>query len=559
MKFRKLAISAVTAACALCAAAEIPHGYYDILDGKSGPELKNACYRVVRNLNRVSSYSALPQYFRETDVYPGTDRWWDMYSDIPLYAPSFSGLNREHSFPKSWWGGSTDVNAYVDLNHLYPSEMDANMAKSNYPLGTVDRSSRLKFDNGVSLVGYPVTGQGGGATYVFEPDDEYKGDFARTYFYMVTCYQDLSWNTRYMYMLEQDLYPTLNPWSVDLLLKWSREDPVSQKEIDRNEVVYGFQANRNPFIDFPLLAEYIWGDRKGLPFDLAGNGGWTSDPDGRPRLVTPQPGMALDLGQVAIGGSVTARLFFHGENLSDDIGLVVYSGDAGMFSVPSGSIPAYLVNSTDGYWLNVSCEPTKLGALKSKLLINGGGLGESCIVTLQAECLPRPELGICTACEPTDITASSYVANWWAPSDDVIDYFVVTRTIYSGGDVSEQTIVAEDNYLQIEDFDNSDRESYYVQSSRLGFLSEPSNVVFVSHGGITGVEDGQPLVVQAIEGGIRFICSAPQTNAMIYNPAGRPVANIPVVHNNTDIPLPAGIYLVITDQSRTPQKVAVSQ
>ena len=546
----------VCAATALLASAEIPSGYYDGLDGKTEAELKTACYDAVHNLTRVSSYSALPQYFRYTDVYPGTDRWWDMYSDIPLYAPSFSGLNREHSFPKSWWGGLTDVNAYVDLNHLYPSEMDANMAKSNYPLGTVDRTVSIKFDNGVSLVGKPVTGHGGGASYVFEPDDEYKGDFARTYFYMVTCYQDLIWNTRYMYMLQQNTYPTLKPWSVDLLLRWSREDPVSQKEIDRNEVVYGYQSNRNPFIDFPQLAEYIWGDRKGEPFYLGGNGG-VSNPEGRPLLISPQASMALDLGQVALGGRVTVRLYFHGDCLTDDLNIIVYSGDSGMFDISAEILPAYLVCSPDGYWLNVSCEPTKLGSLKSKLLISGGGLEESRTVTLLAECLERPVLGTCTAMEPTDITSTSYTANWTAPATDIIDYFVVTRTIYSGQDVTVRTGVSEDTYLQVDDFDDSDRESYYVQSSRLGCLSAPSNVVFVEHGGISGVDIDEPLVLHGMEGFIRFICSAPHTNAVIYDTAGRPVVTVPEVANNTDIPVSPGVYLVVTDQSRRPRKVAI--
>ncbi len=84
-----------------------------------------------------------------------------MYSDIPLYTNSFSGLNREHSLPKSWWGGSTTTPAYIDLNHLYPSEAAANIAKSNYPLGEV--SGKPTFENGITTVGSPVSGQGGGA------------------------------------------------------------------------------------------------------------------------------------------------------------------------------------------------------------------------------------------------------------------------------------------------------------------------------------------------------------------------------------------------------------
>ena len=169
----------------LCASADIPTGYYTSLNGKKDVALKTAVRDIIYNHTEVSSYSDLPQYFRKTDARPGTNQWWDMYSDEVFYLPSFSGLNREHSVPKSWWGGSTSIPAYTDLNHLYPSEMNANSAKSNYPLGTVLTAT---FDNGVSKVGYAVTGQGGGAAKVFEPADEYKGDFARTYFYMATCY-----------------------------------------------------------------------------------------------------------------------------------------------------------------------------------------------------------------------------------------------------------------------------------------------------------------------------------------------------------------------------------
>ena len=139
-RFSSLCIAVSAAFCAWGAA---PAGYYTSLNGKKEGELKTAVYNIVSKFTRISSYSDLPRYFQTTDVYPDSRRWWDMYSDIPLYAPSFSGLNREHSFPKSWWGGSTSVGAYVDLNHLYPSEMKANTAKSNYPLGEVNRSSTI--------------------------------------------------------------------------------------------------------------------------------------------------------------------------------------------------------------------------------------------------------------------------------------------------------------------------------------------------------------------------------------------------------------------------------
>ena len=146
---------------ALTANAQASVSYYSSLNGLKQAQLKDALHQIIVNHNSVSSYNALPDYFRKTDVKPGGNEWWDMYSDLTFSFPDFTGLNREHSVPKSWWGGSTTTPAYTDLNHLYPSESSANMAKSNYPLGEVLTAT---FDNGVSRVGYAVTGQGGGAS-----------------------------------------------------------------------------------------------------------------------------------------------------------------------------------------------------------------------------------------------------------------------------------------------------------------------------------------------------------------------------------------------------------
>ncbi|MDE7141438.1 MAG: endonuclease, partial [Muribaculaceae bacterium] len=199
MKLSTLFFAALACSSAYTAVAEVPRGYYTSLTGKKEAALKDAIHTLTYNHTLISSYSDLPQYFRYTDVYPKSNdrygQWWDMYSDIPLPSNSFWGLNREHAFPKSWWGGATNIPAYTDLNHLYPSEQAANTAKSNYPLGLVQTST---FDNGVTKVGYAQTGYGFGAAQVFEPDDEYKGDFARTYFYMVCCYQNLTWKYTYM-------------------------------------------------------------------------------------------------------------------------------------------------------------------------------------------------------------------------------------------------------------------------------------------------------------------------------------------------------------------------
>lgn len=236
--FRVLA-SFVAVFCFFSLHSAMPDGYYDGISGLKDRDLKNKLHTIV-NIGNTNSYDKLfDDSFVHTDVRPnGT--WWDMYSDkvVPVYvngAINHPGMHREHSFPKSWWGGAEN-DAYTDLNHLYPADGSANMSKNNHPLGEVDTSISFS-DYGKSKTGKPVAGQGGGDKRVFEPDDEYKGDFARTYFYMVTCYQHLTWDLKYNFMTIQGDYPTLQKWAIDLLLKWHRADPVSEKEVNRNEEV----------------------------------------------------------------------------------------------------------------------------------------------------------------------------------------------------------------------------------------------------------------------------------------------------------------------------------
>lgn len=534
------------AAAAFSVSAEIPTAYYSRLDGKSGENLKTAAFEVINPHSTVSSYSDLPKYFMRTDLYPESERWWDMYSDIPLYAPSFKGLNREHAFPKSWWGGSTDIPAYVDLNHLYPSEARANQAKSNYPLGMVQTP---KFDNGITLVGYAVSGQGGGAAQVFEPDDEYKGDFARTYFYMVTCYQNLTW--KYTYMVQNNTYPTLNAWALDLLLKWHREDPVSQKEIDRNETIYGIQNNRNPFIDFPDLAEYIWGNKVGEPFKVTGS----SEPVGDPVMITPTNGMFLDFPDVAVGGESSAKLFFHTQNFTKDISVTVSGTNRSFFTPDDRSISYKVTNTDNGYWLNIKYKPTTTGEHEGRLVVYDGNITGSFWVDLRGKCYDVPVLTAPTALPASDITETSYLASWEVPEEEVVDYFVVTRTRYVNGAATVEELLAEENFLEIENFDKSDRESYAVQSVRLGYRSPMSNIVNVDRSGINDISADMPLAVESYPGVVRFICSGDHTGARLYDISGHLVMTLPVITPGMEISLPAGAYILVTDSHPAPVKL----
>lgn len=534
------------AAAAFSVSAEVPTAYYSRLDGKSGEELKTTAFQIINPHSTISSYSDLPQYFMRTDLYPETMQWWDMYSDIPLYAPSFKGLNREHAFPKSWWGGSTDTPAYIDLNHLYPSEARANQAKSNYPLGVVQTA---KFDNGITTVGYAVSGQGGGAAQVFEPDDEYKGDFARTYFYMVTCYQNLTW--KYTYMVQNNTYPTLNAWALDLLLKWHREDPVSQKEIERNETIYGIQNNRNPFIDFPDLAEYIWGDKVGEPFKVTGS----SEPVGDPVMITPTNGMSLDFPDVAVGGESTAKLFFHTQNFTKDISVTVSGTNRSFFTPDDRSISCKVTNTDNGYWLNIKYKPTATGEHEGRLVVYDGNITGSFWVDLRGKCYDVPVLTAPTALPASDITETYYLASWEVPEDEVVDYFVVTRTRYVSGAATVEELLAEENVLEIENFDKSDRESYAVQSVRLGYRSPMSNIVNVDRSGINDISADMPLAVESYPGVVRFVCSGDHTGARLYDISGHLVMTLPVITPGMEISLPAGAYILVTDSHPAPVKL----
>lgn len=548
---KQLIITALAVITSLTAWSGIPAGYYSSVNGKKDAELKTALCNLIYNHTEVSSYSALPQYFQRTDVYPDSRRWWDMYSDIPLYAPSFAGLNREHSFPKSWWGGSTTTPAYVDLNHLYPSEAEANMAKSNYPLGTV---SQAKFDNGVVKVGYAVTGQGGGAAQVFEPADEYKGDFARTYFYMVTCYQNLTWNKSYTWMLQQNTYPTLTGWAQQMLLDWSRQDPVSEKEINRNEEVYKIQNNRNPFIDYPELAEYIWGNKKGEAFF---EGNTPEIPQGDPNLITPVQGMSLDFNEVAIGNTTTSRILFHGENLRGTLSITITGANKALFSVSTRSIPAANVNSEDGFWLSVTYKPTTEGSHEARLIVSDGGIEGSLGVSLLGRACPIPTLHAFEALPPENVTDNSYTARWEEP-DDVVDYYIVTRTRYYTGNASSEELMAEDTKLLIDDFDPSVPESYNVRSVRLGYESPCSNEIYVDRASIDQIEADVMLGTAWIPGGVRFICHSPHDNGIVYDMQGRVIMTIPTIVDGMELTgLVPGVYIVTTDRLAQPVRITI--
>ncbi|MDR2823744.1 MAG: endonuclease [Prevotellaceae bacterium] len=245
--------------------------YYNSANGLMAGALKTALYQII-SPHIDLTYGDLWDAFEQTDKKPdGTV--WDMYSDCTFHfgtdqdfgiggSTECQYFNREHSFPKSWFNDAMPM--YTDLFHLYPTDKYVNNQRGNLPFGETANPTNI-YNNGTKRGNSTFTGYSG---TVFEPVNEYKGDFARTYFYMVTCYENgvSSWNSTH---LAGNSYPAFNVWSINLLLKWHRQDPVSVKETDRNNAVESIQHNRNPFIDYPELAEYIWGDHKSEAWNMS--------------------------------------------------------------------------------------------------------------------------------------------------------------------------------------------------------------------------------------------------------------------------------------------------
>ena len=275
MKYLYLSVLLICSLSASAISREELAEYAKSLNGLKKSELKTAIHNLIGSPNVLSYGSGSKNKtwwgFYSTDRVPETNECINRYSATKFYFPStntgdaISGMNIEHSFPKSWWGGNDSVSAYKDLHHLYPSDSKANSSKSNYPMGIVQTISSE--EEGYDKVGKGII-DGVSGRNCWEPGDQYKGDFSRTYMYMATCYQDLTWTgTEGLQQLENDAWPTLKPWAYTLYLTWLDSDPVDQLEIDRNNAVYAIQDNRNLYIDYPFLAEYVWGDSVDVAFN----------------------------------------------------------------------------------------------------------------------------------------------------------------------------------------------------------------------------------------------------------------------------------------------------
>lgn len=256
--------------------------YYQSTEDKTGFALKTALYDIIKG-HTTKTYGDLWTFMAtySLDTYYENDNTiLDMYSENPSasdsynFAPvlkqcgNYSGesdcYNREHSFPKSWFGDKYPM--YTDIHHLFATDGYVNGKRSSFPYGDVDVATWTS-TNG-SKLGSPTAAlkaAGFAGDTVFEPIDEFKGDFARAYFYMATRYEDRinSWSANSVNadaVLDGSTDAVFEPWLIAVLKKWHTNDPVSAKEEYRNDAAFQFQGNRNPFIDNPEYVNEIWAD-----------------------------------------------------------------------------------------------------------------------------------------------------------------------------------------------------------------------------------------------------------------------------------------------------------
>lgn len=432
------------------ASAQAPNNsgtYYRAANGKSGQALKTALSDIITTNKKKLGYSSLNDYYSQTDL-RSDGKLWDMYSDKTNYTISDTGTgtegvayNKEHSVPKSWFNSASPM--YSDIFHIVPVDSWVNSMRSNYPFGETSHPTKISH-NAFSKLG-PCNSDIGYSGTVFEPNNEYKGDFARIYFYMVTCYEkEITSSTWGGGMFQGGAYPAFTSWALNMLMRWSKEDPVSQKEIDRNNAVYKIQKNRNPFVDYPGLEEYIWGDKTNITFEYDNYTG--SSPE-----IVSTPSIS------PVSGTYTTE---------QTVTITCSTSDASIYYTTDGTTPS--VNSTlyiNPFTVSEDC------IIKAIAVVDDESSHISSVIYTFKEGGDISEDGIIWAEDWQKAGISTNVANIENPT-----------AIYSSGDNGNYTKTYSDNYAGGESpellIPKSTRNSYFMASIALNGIGGNLTLTF---------------------------------------------------------------------------------
>lgn len=340
----------------------IPSTYYQEANGLSSEELKEALYQIISNhlvFPYTSSATDTWDIIQQSDqdptehnnmilVYTGRSQdkgYRDGSGNYSQYengnGTQSNSWNREHVWPKSHGFPDEDDNAYTDVHNLKPCDRSVNSSR-----GTKD------FDFGGNQ--HNEASDCNTDSDSWEPPDYVKGDIARILFYMVIRYDPGFDHNNNTFDLELVDYTTPNNndpilGKLSSLIQWHNDDPVDDFETNRNEIIFGFQENRNPFIDHPNLVNYLWGDNYGVVWnENLGN----SDYEINDMKIFPNPS----------SGIINFGIDMNEEKIE-------------IFTIMGEKVLDYLVNDSNRLELNLQSgiyilrSFTKSGLLNSKIII----------------------------------------------------------------------------------------------------------------------------------------------------------------------------------------------
>ena len=340
--------------------------YYRKAEGLRGLQLKAALHDIIQP-NKVLGYGG--GYGKTWSGFWQTDQMEDMqvrdrYSNVVRHLnpdmSAVSNMNIEHIWANSWWGHIKN-NAYCDLFNLYPADATANGRKSNNPIGIVDGT--VTYTNGVTKVGKSSSYRADSLITAWEPADQWKGDFARTYFYMATCYSHMTslWTTTEGLLTVDPNSPLLmRPWVYNLMLEWAEADPLDEIEQQRCDAIYEIQGNRNPFVDYPELCYYIWGNKSDEQF-------YCSEEHGA-EIFVPAASEEIDFGLHPLSRPFSAKVQVRGRGLNEGASLAVTDE---YFTLGKASLSANDIH--EGTDVSISVTPTEEGTYTTMLLLEGSG------------------------------------------------------------------------------------------------------------------------------------------------------------------------------------------
>ena len=263
--------------------SQIPSGYYNTATS-TGYTLKTQLSNIIDDHND-QGYNAIDGFMSSYDLdnyyETGSNTILDVYSENPSssdpynftpgvdecgnYSNEGDCYNKEHVIPQSVFSSNTPMQS--DAHQLLPTDGRVNGFRGNFPFGRVNDNNLVSqsgisnpTQNGSKLGANLNSGYSSGYSgTVFEPINEFKGDIARIYFYFITRYENQVGNWSSFAMFDGSSDQVLQTTFLSILIEWHLSDPVSQKEIDRNNnIYYNHQNNRNPFVDHPEYVSMIW-------------------------------------------------------------------------------------------------------------------------------------------------------------------------------------------------------------------------------------------------------------------------------------------------------------